>query len=64
MRHRNSDEDFEWSALNHLLRYYKMEGVFHRVFFHDHEIVRYNMVIKEIGEKGEKIYTTQKEMQK
>ena len=35
----NGDEDFE-------LRYYKMDGVFHQVFIHNQETVRYNMVIK------------------
>ena len=39
MIHGNGDDDFE-------LRYYKMDGVFHQVIFHNQETVRYNMVIK------------------
>ena len=49
MIHGNGNEDFEWSASNHPLRYYKMEVVFHPVFFHDQETVRYNIVIESGG---------------
>ena len=46
MIHGIGNKDFERLESNHQLRYYEMEGVFHRGFFHNQETVRYNMVIK------------------
>jgi len=36
----------------------KMEGGFHRVFFHDHETVRYNIVMKGGGRLQKKVIPT------
>ena len=38
-------EDSEWTELDHLLGYYKMEGVYNQVFSYNQKTLRHNIFV-------------------
>ena len=41
----NGVEDSEWTGLDHLLGYYKMEGVYNQVFSYNQKTLRHNIFV-------------------
>ena len=42
----NGVEDSEWTGLDHLLGYYKMEGVYNQVFSYNQKTLRHNKFVE------------------
>ena len=45
----NGVEDSEWTGLDHLLGYYKMEGVYNQVFSYNQKTLRHNKFVEGNG---------------